>query len=378
MSKKDFAPTKVLYEFDGPAIFISDEAFAKYLFLKIDEDIDQDDFLVTPISDEHESALENDQISLRGVFLDAEELWVVTLDNDHQMTSHAAVSGEDSLRFLPEQGVGLNPDFDSLPDTLIPENAILTVYLKGNAFREGIIGLNKFQQYLKETSKVLKRALVPSSLTGRRGSTFDFLVTPVKLGSFSLSVIDTKFSVKKINRGNQDKKLTGEEIQASILNERNLFIEMLDKFQREIEDENFFNADYIPLFDLLEDILPSENDDISSLSFISRHGNEKSVTITKAKSEKIRDTYSRNDKGFVTLAGFIEAMNDDYHWIRLKAADGRKTKCDFSDTDFDDLKSQDLFRIGSHATVKGQLFLRSKVDRLEHADLTRLSKLAPR
>jgi len=373
MTQYCFEPTEILYQTDTPTLFIHQSGISTALLLKIDEDIEHEVFLVSSITEEIRNALIENQISVRGAILDADEYWVAKLDNSYLTIDLSNYAEEiTQAHFLPDSGLGLNPEHVGLPDTLINSDALLTVYFQGKAFSEGKIRLSVLKNKIDEVTTVIKHAIFPDEFVKRRSNSIDLMVDSLSFGSLAISVLETKVNIPKLQKIEAFEKLSKEDLDDAVNLNIERFFGELNRFKNLDYGDN---SEYV--YDLLSKVLPSEASGVEKLSFLAPSATSKKITIELNESEILREKFDLSDNKFVEISGFIDDVNQTGNSIRISRPNGRLVTCKLGFTEFERCKPNQFFKTGHFARVKGIFYNRDRIDLLEDAVVKDLLRTKP-
>lgn len=100
-------PKEVLYNFDGPQIFVSQFGFFKAIFVKIDDMEHSELWLCASVDDELIKLIIGNRISVRSAFM-REYCWVIQTGGNFQVEQYWSCPRNDiSEEMLPSPGVAL-------------------------------------------------------------------------------------------------------------------------------------------------------------------------------------------------------------------------------------------------------------------------------
>lgn len=379
MSLEKLTPTTVLYDLDGPVLYVSANRLLSLLCLKVDEGSSTDTILVSTVSQQIVDALRGGRLSVRGAFLSSDNAWLVDADPDFTIINSQPVQVdelEDGL--LPMSGFGLAPSLgNSLPDILVDPRAIFSIYMRGEAFDEGKIALSKLKRSITASGNIIRKVLLPEGLRGVSPKTFDPIVSEPAFASFSISVMDTSFNIKNLQKNLKRKDFSDEDLRLLMNDGISSFMERVEDLRSRSVASNIADVGLFDIYDTLSEIMPSLETGIESVSFIAPGATKKEVAIRADEGVVIESVYGLRDQERSSLSGYIDQITDKSSAIRINRVNGKDIRCEFSDDHFRDIRDNENFRIGCFATVSGLFIERDKVDLLADAQVISLHKRRP-
>jgi hypothetical protein len=350
---------RILYYFDGPQIFSARMGFIDAIFVKIDEEDDRYFFLSATTTDEIISLVQDNKLSVRGAFL-RDNLFVVETDYNYEVKRYWTTSRDQITEdMLPRAGVALAPRHGRLPDTVEQAKAFFSVAFRGNAFSTSRMPFSALKDLVDGAYDLTRKVLTPTSIVGRRSSTFDLVVEPT-IGSLIISIERPELKLSRINR-NLESPLTYDLLNSEIVEQRARFLDVLE---RASEGETYKSGSDDSGIDILREyigVIPNEDSLFSSVEFSATVDREvRTVFIDSETGERIHEAIRGGRTERAVRSGRIVEINSTSRTFLIEGRNKRVTTCVASDAVFRDPE----LKINNHADLTGDLIRRRRRDLL--------------
>lgn len=360
------APEDVLYEFDGPAIFTAHVGLDQLLFYKSDEHERGDYYIAAAVSGEEVSALKSGSLSVRGA-LSHRRCWLLDVDFDLGVRRFQETQTEKLNGVLPMSGVPLYGSLRSAADSILQAKSPLAFKFFGHELKEGRIPFSIFNGLIGSVYDVVRRSLVPPSLSlGRDSDLIDFPIHQPLLASLLIAIDHPSIDIGLLKRRDRTKNLNPEALIAETEAEGAKFVEQVErtvdvaitgKITKTFARDNFF------LLENINAIIPSERGDVSKLQLSSSlAGQEVFVELDRDVGERIRFVYKAVRDKPVTITGTIVGLVRRSRTFILRNRFGRELTCYLVPYIYDDLLDRGELVIGRRLIVEGSVKKRPKRD----------------
>lgn len=359
--------SKVLYQFDGPILFVAKVGMLNCLFLKTDETDLGQEFISCYIDERHLEGLVEGRLSVRGAFEAQQDTYYVLTTPRYEVLKEVKVEGSYLEERLPEPNVGVFEHQGECPDVLQEKDAFLSVYFRGGALNRDHIPYSTLMKLLSNVQSLARNVLVPPALRGAKASTFDFLVGDPALGSLMISIKKPTFNLSRLQQSQNNRELTREAVnQGTAYHKDHFFSEVEELIQTpfrpmpsdDIEEENVFES--------IKELLPSDDTPYTNVSFSTQAGDRlRTISISREKADRVRSSYSRSNSTRKNCLGVVVEINAASRTLLLRLPRGAIVTCSFSRDAFDELRENAKFVIGAQLLLTGNLTERTRRDFLE-------------
>lgn len=366
----ELVPHEVLYELNGPAIFVSRFGPFSLLFYKVDEKDETDFFLASQVSTKPLKLLKEGRLSVRGAITSG-PIWVCEIDLDRKLRRFAEANESEVTQFLPLPSVGLRADFGVVPDSLQQTEANFAFKFFGEELNEDGMPLSTLKGLVDDVYTTLRHALTPNSLgSGRAATVLDFPVRPLEFASLVIAIDAPEIDRDRLRRGKKTQKLDAEAVLAESMEMGAEFAQHLQTTVNAFKSENLsekFADDNIDFLMALVEILPSKRGDVRRMQFSANNVGSKDVfvDIDLVTAEKIRASVKEVENRQTSLHGFISGILDGSNTLIIKTRFHREVTCLFSSEDFQQVKDDGNLVIGKPIIVDGYFTKRSRRDLMD-------------
>lgn len=360
------APVDVLFEFEGPSIFISRVGFSDYIFLKQDEDEEVDFYLASPVYEEEIQALKNGRLSLHGA-VSPSETFLIAVDSSWNVIEFQRWDYSDFKNILPKKGLGLSRKFGVVPDTLEQANAWVSFKFEGEAMSRKSMPLSTLKSLIDDVSEVARAVLMPGALSsGRNSRFFDLQVAPVRFSSLLIAIEEPKIDEGGLQRSKETKLLSvsnlmseAEDKSAKFLDELNTATSLVGRGNGMSDDEV---ETHFEILDRIAHIIPTGRNDLSKLQISHYNGGRTQiVSIDKSLGDKLLAARASVEAPTRTIVGVVTEVNDSSRTFIIKDASDRHTTV-APGARYELMVENKMNRIGRVLLVKGKLWERARRD----------------
>ncbi len=181
-------PSEILYEIDGPTIFVASIGLSNFLFFKTDELEDSDIFIACQISIEELSFLKESRVSLRSAFINR-LAWIIQTNSQLEVEKFQERESSSIEGLLPPSGVPLRAKHGNVPDSVAQATALMAFKFTGLSLSSEKMLLSTFKGYVDQISNLVRRALLPRALAaGRNNRFFDVHIAQPVFSSLLLAI----------------------------------------------------------------------------------------------------------------------------------------------------------------------------------------------
>lgn len=366
------SPSRVLYNYDGPSLFIADLFFIQVLLLKFDELAHSSLFVAAPTTNERIAALTAGHLSVRGV-IEADQYWIVELLNDLEIIRIWQVPATEWPEInLPDYDVPLRPEQPTAVNEWSQLSAFLSMSFRGERMRARQMPLSVFRGLVDSSHEAAKRILRPETLEGTRSATFDFTVSEPKFGSLTIALSPPVISKKAVER--QGLKLNT--IRSSVDDQRDAFFSDMHELVERADADKVTEQvarDAIDRLSQIQELLPRANRDLSAVQFAtSRGAGAEAVTISAAAGARLYAAYRGLEGRVVRVSGTVAIINGRRNSFVLDSDGGKLITCYLAEDDYVALAKDPRYRYGARITVRGALTLRDRRDLLSAVEWARI------
>lgn len=354
---------RVLYELNGPAIFISRFGLTEMVFFKGDETKEGEFFLAAPVDREAIRSLEDGTLSIRGA-LSQQELLGLFVNASRNIERLGFVSIDEARAFLPKRGLGLYSSFGSnVPDVREADDRAFAFKFLGDEMLEGEMPFGIFKSLVGGTYDALRKTIVPEALRrGRDREVLEFPLLQPQLASLYIPIGKPKVDVALAERRKLKVDLDLVQDQAKFESER--FSSMLERAAELAAANKLSNAfvhDHIDfLHDVLE-IIPDDRSDISQLSYHSNFGPRFAAEISRQDGQRILNNYKKVVSSDVTRTAVVVGVRPKTQWLLVRDSNGREITANINPSVYQRMFANGRLQIGTRLRMKGSLTKR--VDR---------------
>lgn len=373
--------TETLYQFDEPVLFVGRVGLLSALFLKTDESEEGHEFVSCYIDKEHIEALRDGRISIRGAFEAQKDIFLVHTGFDYGVRREERVEKDalEATRRLPRPGAGILPRMGECPDVLQEKDALLTVYFRGAHLNRTAIEYSSLISMLSKVQSLARNVLAPPQLRGLRNATFDFLVGDPALGSLMISIKSPTVHLGRLRRAKERRNITYADVASGVQQSTDQFVEGLEDLVRLSGSKSSAVDDEDEIFASLHDLLPSESTPYSNVMFSTEHGGRmRRVAITRERADQLRQERDQPDGSQVRRSGVIIEINAASRTLLLRSRIGNVSTCVFDRDQFESLRRNVDFKIGSRMQVAGELTARVRRDKLRVESVLLLEPVSSR
>lgn len=349
----DIEPDQVLYQYDEPLIFSKSYGPFSAIFMKFWEAPNgvQSKYLASPITQRNLEAIAEGALSVRGAFLDANAINVLTT-SEHFRVSKAETFTEAKLDedVLPESGVPLFERFGEVPDAIASERSIFSVYFRGDFLSAKSASLGKFRDLASKTYSFLRRAFLPLALQSFDRRVIDFGIAEPTLGSLMFSVETLVPNVKVFNENVRLRDIDEEQLGRIFSEKSAAFIESLQSIKNAQRRGDAITIDKEQAsLEMARAILPFEDSGLKDV-FFSINGkleDRKTIHLSTADVASIRDVYAKIDDRRLEISGRITEINGPSNTFIMLRDNGRQVTCVCSEDRFIELRRDESFKVDS-------------------------------
>ncbi len=367
-------PSEVLYYYDGPVIFFSNEFNIPLLCSKIDEIDNQEKYLVVVSSPSAISGVKDGKISLRAAFSQP-WFWIMTVDEDYHVQSSVGHEGKDlSDSILPMPGVGLYAHHGFINDShsCHLDGGFLSFYFRGGSLSGATIPFRTFKTMTDDVYSSVRKIFAPAvedlSVQALSETALNNLYdVPVREPQFaSLNLRIERPVMRQSVLGKRKIHYNKQEIAAKFEHAALNFVtqaHQLEGMSNQSVSINRIDLQFTTI-DILRNIAPSETTVYDTVE-IRRGIGSSSENIAKIDAKVgdfVREYYSSFFEKSELITGSIEEINLRSSTFIIKSRNGRQITCDVSGRELRAAFS--AFSSGVDITVAGKLSERTRRDYL--------------
>lgn len=359
-------PASVLYDLDGPAIFISHAGPASFLFLKVAEHEETDDYLVTPIDENELSALKQGSLSLHGA-MSHREGWLAEVDLEYNVIRFQEQSYTDFEGVLPKRGVGLYARFGEVSDTLEQAEAFISFKFESDLMSSQSMPLSVLKNRLDDVAALVKSALTPHRLKyGRRARFFDPEVAPLRFDSLLIAIKEPQFDEVGLLSSRETATFTAESLTADSEDRGASFVSELEETTQLARANSLSRAEadkHFELLDKLVAIVPTTKNELTRLQVGFRTpGGTKLVSIDKRTGDRLVAARQSIEVPIRIIEGVIVEVNDDAQTFIIKDIIERQATINLKSEQYKSMEAGGLLSIGQKVRVTGKFWERTRRD----------------
>jgi hypothetical protein len=373
-------PSKVLYYFDEPLIFFTENTPIPLLCLKIDNGHRERQFLAVAAPSQTIDRLIAGTLSLRSAFTQT-WCWIIRTRADFSVLEAKGLSGtEVSDDYLPEAGVGLYAHHGKVVDEFsrnIETTGFLTISFKGGELGVGTMPFSVFKGLVDGVYVSLRKIFSPvvKSITDEKmaesviGKLLNVPVHPPKFASLTIAVdaphIDTAGLKQIVSFDNE--KITSQFNDAA-----EGFMKAASEIEQLADQDKlrtaFSNSSSIAL-EVMAQLSPNSE---ASFDTVEISGNmiqniKGKIVVDARKGQRIHDAFNQNRKSSTNLTGKIVELNLRSGTFVLKADGGatnqpREVTCVVNSKALK--AAMPVFGAGTKVDVTGNLERRTRRDRM--------------
>ncbi|MHC2017161.1 hypothetical protein [Methylobacterium sp. CM6247] len=378
VSPQNFAiePAHVLYKYEGPTIFTARLGFTDSLFLKVDEFLNSDLFLVVKTNAKMIEMLQHGKLSVRGAMA-SDSYWIIEADRYlvplRYWECTAAELPED---FLPDRGFALFAHLGKAPDTMEQAEGFFTVAYRGKNMSSEGMPFSTFKNLVINTYDTSRRILSPILLLGTKTSTFDFTIAEPKFGSLIITIDAPILNSEWVRQHADGDDALMEGLQEQISQQRVNFFDQLNPVIEEARKGEVlrdYDANDRSIIEQLRYVLPHEEGNITDIEFSANFGNKTStIHVTNEVGGRIHRAFDRSEEKPIYVAGAVTEINAERRTFRIKNALQRQITCLLPQEWFDEIHANPLFTTGAKVGLTGFLERRTRIDLLRLEEQVRL------
>lgn len=363
----DIRIRQILYEFDGPIVFIAQVGLNELLFAKRDEGELADFFIAVETDNSIVEALSQGRLSLRGA-LDQADGWILETDLNQVFGFQHLLKGQfDGL--LPPAKVGLYSRFGLVPDTLEQADALVSFRFVGPAIQDGQVPLSVLQNKINDFANFVRKEFLPEALMqGRDYKFFDVQMAEPKFSSLLLAAKRPKFDEEKISQSPRLGNIDPDLLNAQASEQGREFWEILHQTLDQIERTGEISNDFIVANQLflenLNGLIPSDAERLNWVEVTYNDGFAVHTAIIEGASRrKIVEAQAQVENLDVrTIFGVIIEVNGDAGTFIIKDFAERQTTCDMPSADFEALDDNGQLYRGRQVAISGMFTRRTRRD----------------
>lgn len=370
-SGKSIEPSSVLYEFDGPSVFVAKVGFIDLLFLKVDESDESEFYLATSTSELAVKALVNGNVSLRGAFLQS-QYWLIETTYELSVLRHWLLSREHlPARFLPARSYPLSANMPFAPNSLSQAFAFFGMGFQGEQIDQSAMPFGIFKKLIDQAYDAARNILSPVLLIGSKSATFDFSVAQPDFGSLILSIkepiLNSAHVLKKFEK--HAGKIEIEGVRAEFSTQKDAFFDAMDEIVDEASKGELSGAlaeEQFSVLDRVQHVIPTGEGIIERAEFSSfKAGRTDSLIVGDKVGKRIHEAFKIAERRPIVETGKVEIVNSRQNSFVMLSARGRLVTCYVEWQYFDEIKNDPRFRTGARISVRGYLKRRRQRDLLE-------------
>lgn len=377
----EIEPAEILYHFDGPAIFTARIGIADYLFYKVDEDSDSEQFVAAVTDGSIITLVKQGKISVRGA-LNQGVNFVFNLNRDFMVQSYCAIPFDqlpDS--FLPPRTLALFSNMRPAFDHIEQARSFLAIRFEGAKLsREGTL-FSVFKNLVDSSYDAAKKLLMPQQLTPFKTSIFDMPVIMAPFSSLTLSlghpILKTELLSQKLGHQVDTKTL----VESFYERKNSLFANLSEAVRLADEGKlsNTFAKENFAVLDNVKNIVPTERNELTSVEFTSSTSTidhvDRLIISERAgnafeHARKIAEKYEVVERGTVMI---VNAKSKTFVFLSDRA---REVTCTLPPNDFDAIARNDSFKSGARISVQGNLKRRTNRDLIMATDMPTITSRA--
>lgn len=339
-------PSEVLYEFDGPRIFVTQTQIGELLWYLADEDGRVFRFIAAPTNSAILSRLKSGLLSVRES-LDQPWLWFVDIDfGGKPVAAWKGVLSEAPADALPQKGVMLWPHLE-------PAFALRAI---GDGLDEGSVPMSVIRQVIDGASTALKKVanfvFEDARRQGRKANAIRRLYDLPAIG-FAFNSFEVAFRFPGAEADLLSDS-TIDEISISF-SEMGRNLESALTWAMDVSRDDSLPA--IDLLEALEKLVPPRSGIIKSIEVRGQIFSNPLVKfeLTRESSTHVRKVLSAaraSQEKITTVSGLIREFDkDDLSFTLRETSDGKDHVCRFQPEYYDDLF--DAFSTDVRITISG-------------------------
>jgi len=365
-------PLEILYEYDGPTIFVAKIGFFDVIFHKFDETPEHEFFIVAQTNPKTVEALREGRLSMRGA-LEGDTYWIAQTAAHLEIVRTWRVDEYDlPTRILPTRHHGLLHQLNPVPDTLEQATSFFSVKFNGPALSRQSISFRKMQSLLGEVYDVANNYLLPSVSRVSKYSITDFELAPLKFASLLVSIRRPVVLEDAIRRRNLNVS-PAEGLLGQMQQQRDDLIdgmaEVVDEAQRR-ELSLGFAGEHVTWIAALNTLAPSRGDDVEFVEVAAGDTQSAKMLIINAETAaRIKAAHSEVARSIVRLRGKVVEVNASASTFVFKANNVRQTTCVVDPETFERMISNGELAVGAEIEAAGQFERRARRDMLNASEV---------
>jgi hypothetical protein len=355
-------PVEVLYDFDGPMLFVSRGGPFPLLCYKIDESEDQSQYILTPTNEDVVKNLRAGKIALRTA-LSQSWMWVVVTDSEYRVKRSWSLSPSsfpDDV--LPEAGFGIYHEHGVVDEKAAQaESAFLSIKFRGGDIRNGTIPFGVLKNAVDEAYESLWRIFAPAVSKASKKVTPKTLRRVVSIPTHEFAIASLLITIDKpeidLTGVKSEPEVDVEAANQNIAKAQNEFLKSADAIARAVERDELSSGLASDHFDALEAVtrlIPSQGAFFTSVEINGRRGKKKakSLIIDVPHGRIIKDIYKSAMRAPRTVEGEIFLVNSHSHKFTIGTGYGEVTCVATTETQRERIAT---LRSGMRVSVHGYL-----------------------
>ena len=360
------SPVRVLYEYDGPAIFTAMIGLSEFLFYKADELEECDVFIAAETDDSTVDLVMSGRLSVRGA-LDKNKVFIIELNHGYVVEKYWDVIYEQVPEgIMPPKHVPIFSNLGTAVDHIEQARSFFSIRFEGSSITRSSIPFGTFKSLVDSAYEASKRLLMPDTLSGFKTDIFDFPISEPAFSSLTLSLDEPTFNMPRLERELGD-EVNIESIRSEFRTQKDDFFAEMNDVMSSVQQNSIKHTigDHFVIVENIKNLIPTESNKISSVEFVSQSlGKSSSVTISEMAGESLDKALKIAERTEVADVGRIQIINERSGTFVILSDRGRQVKCSGTYTDFAALLRNPLFRPGSRASVRGLYRRRKKRDEI--------------
>jgi hypothetical protein len=340
-------PSEVLYEFDGPRIFVTQAQIGELLCFLTDDDGRTLRFIAAPTNSSILDMLKSGSLTVREA-LDQPWVWFVDLGYSGQpVAAWQGTLSEAPSDALPKKGVMLWPHLE-------PVFALRAI---GDGLKEGSVPMSVIRQVIDGASTALKKVansvFEDARRQGRKANTIRQFYDLPAIG-FAYNSFEVAFRLPDAKQGPLTGSTTDETLAA--------FSEMGMKLESALNWAIDAKADEatplaIELLEALEKLVPPKSGIVKSVEVRGRIFSDPLIRfpLTRDSSTCVRKALGAaraSQEKITTVSGLVREFDkDDFSFTLRETSDGKEHICRFQPEYYDELV--EVFNTDERVTISG-------------------------
>lgn len=361
----DIEPEEVLYEYDGPVVFVATFGAYKVLFSRFDEMDDVALYATGTVSSEVLAALRDGSLSLRGAIL-REPCHVMELDGLQVRRYWACPAADLPQELLPASGRGLSSAIVDAADSYEQLTSYFSVRFSGAKLSSRSMPFSTFKSLVDRVYDAARHIMMPDGFSHAKSATFDFDVFEPAFGSLVISLDKPTLAAGNVRRHLKNPNADIDGVRQNIGNKKAEFFDDLGALVAEAEDRDLsmqFAEDNINLLKNIQEIIPNDDTDFAKVDFNAIiAGERRQLSVTEEVGIRLKRAHDAALGEAAQYVGKITIINSKRATFVMERFVGRELTCDLTKDAFDTLSLDSRFKGGTPVKVAGRFFQRSRRD----------------